>query len=306
MNESILSQFRMTVMERKLNVYGIIVYSKNAGTVTHRWRSDDAECLYSGSKTFTSLAIGICEDEGRLKLTDKVIDFFPEYRSVCAEDTHQTTVRDLLHMASGQEIFRLHEVKEPEIWLNTDWAELFFKEPLKHKPGTYFYYSNPCSYMLSRIVEKVSGTTLRDFLAPRLFRPLGILNPQWHTCPGGHTDGATGLYMKTEEYARLGKLLLNGGEWYGKRIVSKEYLDKAVGDLIDNNRNPKFDSEKKAGYGYQIWRCTIPDVYRADGMYGQFSIVIPDREAVVTVTSHEEKAPNDIIRAVFHDILPNL
>lgn len=306
MNESILNEFRLTVMERHLNVYGIVVYSKNKGTVTHRWRMDDAECLYSGSKTFTSLAIGICEDEGRLKLTDKVIDFFPEYRDVAVEDSKQTTIRDLLHMASGQKVFRMTEKVETEILMNTDWAELFFKEPLQHKPGTYFFYSNPCSYMLSRIVEKVTGETLRDFLVPRLFNPLGIYNPQWHTCPKGHTDGATGLYMKTEEYSRLGKLLLNNGEWNGKRIVSEDYLQRAVNDLIDNNKNPKFDSEKKVGYGYQIWRCTMPGVYRADGLYGQFSIVIPDREAVVTVTSHEEKAPNDIIRAVLHDIVPNL
>jgi len=304
MNQSILDQFRLTVSEQHLGVYGIKVETADGETVSHRWRSDDEECLYSGSKTFTSMAVGMCIDDGKLALTDAVLDFFPEYKKLAAAGSERITVRDLLHMGSGKLEF-LFGASE-ETMMATDWAELFFRIPVTKEPGTLFFYSNACTYMLGRIVEKISGQILRDFLIPRLFTPLEIHNPQWHTCPNGHTLAATGLYLTTDEFSRLGLLLLNKGVYKGKRIVSESYLENAVNDVFDNKRPNYDDLEGTSGYCYQMWRCSIPGTYRADGMYGQFSIVIPDKRTVVTVTSHEEKAANDIIRAVFHDIVPQL
>ena len=303
MNDAILNRFRLTVMEQGLGLYGITIYQEGEGVLSHRWRSDDSECLYSGSKTFTSLAIGICRDDGRLSLTDRVLDFFPEYRSIAVEGSDKATIRDLLHMASGKGAFMFSVDERTQ--LEVDWAELFFKEPQVGEPGAKFYYSNACTYMLSRIVEKVSGVLLRDYLVPRLFTPLGIHNPQWHTCPKGHTLGATALYLKTAEYARLGMVLLNSGIYEDRRIVSKEYLTEAVNDIIAT-KDWSQDAECMAGYGYQLWQCAPEGVFRADGMYGQFCIVVPDKGAVVTVTAHEERNQNDILRAVYHDIFPEL
>lgn len=143
---------------------------------------------------------------------------------------------------------------------------------------------------------------LRDYLLERLFGPLNIFNPQWQTCYQGHTVAATGLFLRTEELARLGRLLLQKGEWEGKRIVSASYIDAMATDIISSSQFDNGDPESRQGYGYQVWRCTKPGVYRADGMYGQFSIVMPDKKAVVTVTSHNELRANDIIRAIFDDI----
>lgn len=307
MNQSILNQFRLTVAEQNLNVYGIKVETADGQSVNHRWRSDDSECLYSGSKTYTSLAVGMCIDDGKLSVTDKVLDFFPEYKGIASPGSEAITIRDLLHMASGKLEFWFGEpdmhTLEAKI---SDWAELFFRVPVTGTPGESFFYSNACTYMLGRVVEKLSGQILRDFLMPRLFEPMDILNPQWHTCTGGHTLAATGLYLTTEEFSRLGLTLLNGGVYKGHRIVSEDYLKNAVGDVLDC-RQPNYDDpEGSSGYCYQMWRCSYEGAYRADGMYGQFSIVIPDKKAVVTVTSHEEKTANDIIRAVFRDIVPQL
>jgi CubicO group peptidase (beta-lactamase class C family) len=303
-NESIFNQFRMTVAERGLGLYGALIYTKKDGSVAHRWRSDDKVCLYSGSKTFTSLAIGICVDEGRLKISDRVVDFFPEYKNISASADKEICIRDLLHMASGKGVF-MFSVDEQTLY-STDWAELFFKEPQVREPGTFFLYSNACTYMLSRIVEKVSGETLRNYLLPRLFTPLGILNPQWHTCPRGHSLGGTGLFLTTEEFSRLGITLLHRGLYKDKRIVSEKYVAELSSDIFDNKDCEFKDVESKSGYGYQVWKCSHEDAYRADGLYGQFSIVVPSKSAVVTVTAHEEKVPNDILRAVYKDILPSL
>ena len=288
----------MTAQERNLCVYGVHVYKKGEGAVEHRFRNDDYVNLYSASKTFTSVAVGICSDEGGLKLSDKVISFFPEYEGEAAKGTEDITVLDILHMASGKETPWTAPGTE-------DVAGEFFKTPLSRRPGDHFYYSNFCTYMCGRIVEKVSGQKLRDYLMPKLFKPFGVFNPQWQQCPRGHTIAATGLFLKTNELAKMGRTLLENGEYEGTRIVSADYVEKMQTDTVCTEHWTS-DQESASGYGYQVWSCTEPGAFRADGMYGQFSIVIPSKEAVITLTSHREYTANDIIRAAFAEILPLL
>ena len=305
MEESMLNQFRLTVQEKGLGLYGINVYQKGKGEVSHFWRSkEDKVCLYSASKTFTSIAIGICQDQGLLKITDTVLSFFLEYKDIAIPDSENIKIRDLLHMSSGKKEF--YFAGDEERMRINDWAKLFFSDPMKVEEGTEFFYSNACTYMLSRIVEKVSGVTLRDFLMPYLFNPLEILNPQWHCCPGGHTLGATELFLTSEDFSKLGLVLLSGGKYKDKQIVSEEYIKASISDTISTSNFNIEDSESNKGYGYQLWLCSYPGAYRADGKYGQFCIVFPDKEAVITVTSHEENNANDILRAIYNDIIPYL
>ncbi|MEG0013343.1 MAG: serine hydrolase [Cellulosilyticaceae bacterium] len=304
MNQSVLGRFKMTVHQQKLGVYGIKVENKKGESMSYRWRSDDLVCLHSGSKTFTAIGIGLCIDEGKCTLDQKILDFFPEYKACAAAGSEDITIRDLLHMASGKLEFWFAGSEE-EIH-SKDWAELFFKTPVTEKPGTSFYYSNGCTYMIGRIIEKISGENVKDFLTKRLFTPLDIWNPQWHTCPNGHTLAATGLYLTTDQYSRLGKLLLNKGIYEGKRIISESYIEKAICDRIGTKNYNQVDPEAASGYSYQLWKCSYEDAYRAEGMYGQFCIVIPSKEIVVTVTAHEEKNANDIVRAIFRDIVEPL
>jgi CubicO group peptidase (beta-lactamase class C family) len=302
MDKSILSLFRQTVAERNLGVCGVHVYQKGKGEAEHRFVADDWVNLYSGSKTFSSVGVGICQDEGGLKLSDSALSFFPEYKDVAAPGSDAITLRDMLHMSSGKELPQIQHNDRADM----DWAEIFFREPMTSKPGEKFYYSNFCTYMLGRVIEKASGEkTLRDYLVPRLFDKLGIVNPQWLTCPGGHTVAASCLILKTSDFAKLGRMLLQRGEYDGKRVVSADYVDAMHNDAVSCAIFSK-DAESSGTYGYQVWNCTTPGVFRADGLYGQFSIVIPEKNAVVTTNSHNEFIANDIIRAIFADIVPYL
>lgn len=304
LHPSVLDPFRLTVAERDLGVYGVHLYVEGQGEAAHRFRADDRVHLWSVSKTFTSLAVGMCADEGRLGLADPVLGLLPEYAGVAAPGSASITLRDLLHMAGGKE-FDLFQETDEEIVDRTDWAELFFAGEVTTAPGSHFYYANACSYMLGRVVEQVSGQVLRDYLMPRLFGPLGIRNPWWNSCPRGHSLGAYGLQLRTAELARMGRLLLQEGVWDGNPLVSASYVEAMHTDVIETGGHFP-DTESNAGYGYQVWRNTVPGTYRADGMYGQFCIVVPEHRAVVTTTSHNERNANDIIRAAFSDIIGRL
>lgn len=294
----LLTDFRLSVLEKSLGVYGVHVYQKGKMPAEHRFRSNDRENLYSGSKTFVSVGIGIAESEGRFSLSDYTLDFFPEYKDIAYSGSEKITIKDLLQMSSG------HMAEDLSQYDTRDRAELFFSTEMKEPAGSHFYYENLCTYMLGRIVEKVSGLTMLEYLKPRLFKPLAIVNPQWQVCRLGHTACATGLYLTTEEYSRIGITLLQNGVYKDQQIVPADYVKRLHSDWVDTAN--RLDPESCGGYGYQVWNCTPPNTYRADGMYGQFSVVLPDYDAVITVTAHNELEPKDILRAMWSDILSKL
>lgn len=294
----LLSDFRLSVIEKNLGVYGIHVYQNGKTLAQYRFRSNDRENLYSASKTFASVGIGIAEGEGRFQLTDYVLDFFPEYKDIAYPSSEKITIQHLLQMSSGHmyEDFNQYNLKER--------AELFFITEMKKEAGSDFYYEDLCTYMLGRIVEKVSGKIMLDYLKPRMFDMLGIINPQWHTCQNGYTSCSGGLYLSTEEFSRIGIMLLQNGIYKDKQIVPADYVNRMHSEWVDTTS--KNDAETRGGYGYQVWKCTPPNTYRASGMYGQLCVILTDYNAVITVTSHNEIEPYDILRAMWNDILPKL
>ncbi|MFC7581208.1 serine hydrolase domain-containing protein [Schaalia naturae] len=303
------SPFRLSVAEQHLGVSGVHVLHRDASSgrrigEEHRFRSDDRVCLYSASKTFTAAGVGIAMGEGLLTAEDRLLDAFPEYRDHAGEGVGAITVRHLLTMTSGS----------PDTWFGPGQLEAedrlgaFLATPLAHEPGAFFEYSNACTYALGRLVERRSGQDLRDYLVPRLFDRLGIANPQWHRCPRGHSLAASGLFLTTSELARLGETLLDGGSFRGTRVIPRGFVDAMHADWVDTRlgRPDREVDPEGEGYGLQVWRCTVPGAWRADGKYGQFSVVLPEQDACVTLTSHFEGAIDDILRAVWRDILPQL
>lgn len=303
MNISVLDGFIKTVEEKELGVYGVHLYKDGGGSAQYRFRSDERVHLFSGSKAFVSMAAGIAEKEGLFSLDDSALSFFPQFVQSATPGAEEISLKNLLQMQSGHStpLFFTDENTHEHF---RDWAELFFSIPLSVPPGTGFLYDNGCAYILSRIVEAVSGHSLRNYLMPRLFLPLEIFNPQWHTCPGGHSLGAIGLYLTTEEFSRLGILLLNNGLWNEKRIIPENYIKRASNDTVAAKGFT--DKENFQGYGYQLWRCTALGAFRADGKYGQYSVVLPMQRAVVTITAHNENNAYDILRAVWKTILPRI
>jgi CubicO group peptidase (beta-lactamase class C family) len=238
--------------------------------------ADIPHTLYSLSKSFTSTAVGLAVAEGKLSLDDSVLAAFPDDAPAEPSDPLKSMrVRDLLRMSTGQHT-------EPKFGTGTNWVRTFLAEPVAHKPGTFFLYNTPATFMLSAMVQKATGMTVLDYLRPRLFEPLGIENPTWGTSPEGITLGGYGLSIRTEDIARFGQLYLQKGRWNGRQIVPAEYVEAATSRQTANGSNPKSDWDQ--GYGFQFWRCRH-NAYRGDGAFGQYCIVMPDQDAVVAITS---------------------
>ena len=202
-------------------------------------------------------------------------------------------VRDLLSMSTGHHV-------EPTFAGTKDWTRTFFETPLAHKPGTFFLYNTPSTYMLSAIVQKVTGMKTEDYLEPRLLEPLGIDDYVWETSPEGVTIGGYGLHVRTESIARFGQLYLQKGQWRGKQLVPAEWVAAATSRQVSNGSDPASDWDQ--GYGYQFWRTRYNN-YRGDGAFGQYCLVLPEHDAVVAITSGV-KSMQAVLDLVFARLVP--
>lgn len=293
--------FLNAVETQKLNVHSLMVL-RHGHVVAEGWWApyapDLKHTLYSLSKSFTSTAVGMAVGEKRLTVNDKVISFFPnEKPATVSENLGAMRVKDLLTMSTGHD-------KEPAIRTETNWVKAFLAQPVEHEPGTFFVYNSLATYMLSAIVQKVTGQTVLAYLKPWLFDPLGIEGADWEVDPMGINTGGWGLRLKTEDIAKFGQLYLQKGVWNGKQLLAANWIADATKFEIQSKgggSRPKEDNDWQQGYGYQFWRCRH-DAYRGDGAHGQYCIVMPNEEMVIAITS-ETSDMGAILDNVWNHIL---
>lgn len=237
--------------------------------------------LMSVTKTYVATAIGIALTEGLLKLSDRIVDIFShESPAHPSENLARLTIHDVLCMGNGME-------STPD--LTADWIADFIATDVVHRPGTRFFYNSVGSSLLGAIIQRKTGQSIDDYLAARLFEPLGIdaANLRWAHMPDGTPAGGAGLYATTEDNLRLMKLYMDGGDWEGKRILSANFVQAATSKQIDTAiqaASYPFAADSFCGYGYQIWMCAPDGVYRADGAMGQFCVVCPRQDLIISIT----------------------
>ncbi|MFC7626087.1 serine hydrolase domain-containing protein [Microlunatus sp. GCM10028923] len=258
---------------------------------------DQVHLLYSLSKSFTATAAGIAVAEGRLHLDLPLLAYLDDLADSAGGDRiRKLTVRDTLRMATGH--------AEDTLWPSFVADP---HEPLRgflgiepdHEPGSVFAYNNTATYAIAAITQRVTGSSLLDYLTPRLLRPLGIDRAHWTEYPTGRQLGYSGLHLTTESIARFGELYLRRGAWGGQQLVPAAYVDEATSALTPN---PQEDSpDWQQGYGYQFWRSRYG--YRADGAFGQFCLVLPEQDAVIAMTSAAFDAQS-ILATAWQHLLP--
>ncbi|HEY2721718.1 MAG TPA: serine hydrolase, partial [Chitinophagaceae bacterium] len=211
--------------------------------------------LYSCSKSFTATAIGFAITEKKLSLDDKVISFFPkDIPDTLSKFLSELTVKDALMMSDGQEPDPSFNVAAKD----SNWIKGFLSTPILHEPGTVFLYNSLGTYMLSAIVQKVTGQRTLDYLKPRLFDPLDINGMDWETDIQGINTGGWGLRVKTEDMAKFAELFLQKGMWNGKQVLPASWVEEASTMKIMQDPNApqskKDSSDWLQGYCYQMWR----------------------------------------------------
>lgn len=298
-----ISNFLDAVQERGFELHSYMLV-RHGHVVSEGWWSpyeaDLPHLMFSLSKSFTSTAVGLAAAEGLLSLTDRVVSFFPEDTPEdLSAHLADMQVRHLLMMGSGH-------VQDATEWMKKDpdgnWARGFLAAPVEHEPGTHFVYNSAATYMLSAILHKVTKQTLLDYLQPRLFEPLGIEGATWESCPRGIHVGGWGLSVRTEDIAKFGQLYLNKGQWEGQQLLSAQWVEEATSKHISNGDGG--ESDWAHGYGYQFWRCRY-GIYRGDGAFGQYCIVMPEQDAVLAMTGGTNELQG-VLNAVWENLVPGM
>ena len=247
---------------------------------------------HSMCKSITGMAVGFLVEEGKLELSENIYKIFSDKGSTWVKMFRpEVTVENLLTMTSGVTF------NESGIVSGNDWLESYLNASVAEKPGTKFQYNSLNSYVLSAIITERTGMPMDEYLKPRLFEPLGITDYLWEKCPRGITKGGWGLFMHTEDMAKLGQLYLNKGKWNGKQIIPESWAEASVTKKIDS-------IEGTYGYGYQLWMEERPGSFEYNGMLGQNVLIYPDVDMVIVTNAGNEELFQDnvmlnIIRKYF-------
>lgn len=271
------------VRETEFGADGLHVRVGDA-TAEHRWTPDVPADIHSAAKAVCVLAAGIAADEGRVSLDEPVVSALPEVRP--GAGVERVTLRHLLSMSSGIDL----------PWsetLMTDWPDLAFEFLGRPSRGRVFQYSNASTYTAMRVLADRVGDPV-DYLAPRLFAPLGIEQVAWDRCPNGWILAGEGLFLRTAELANIGGLIRDRGVWNDRRLVAAEWIDAMHSDWVRAGEHPSYDRYALAGWGGP------GGAWRLHGAHGQLVIFAGD--AVVTMTAHDHFGADAIAEFIVETI----
>ena len=228
---------------------------------------------HSMSKVLVSIAVGFLIDEKALSLDQRIAPLFPEYE-YRDKRFADITVRHLLTMTSCIRFGEAGVVSESE------WTRAFFESSVTHTPGSRFDYNSMNTYILGRIVIKLTGRSLTDYLRERLLTPLRITNFFWELGPEGYEKGGFGVFMSAESWGKIGTLFLNKGIFEGKEIIPKWWIEESVQSHVAVPENLG-----NYNYGYKIWVSRSSHCYLFSGMLGQAVCIFPNSGIVVVMNS---------------------
>jgi CubicO group peptidase (beta-lactamase class C family) len=288
--------------ERSVECHSMMVV-RHGRVIAEGWwapySADRPHLLYSLTKSFTSAAVGFAVADGLLRLDDRVVDVL-DVPSELAARARQLSVRHLLTMTTGHRADTLAEAWQLE---PADLVAGFLRVPAPDPAGTRHAYNNPTTFVLARMVERVTGQSLPDLLDDRLFGPMGVTGADWDLVASGAAFGFHGLHLTTEAVAAFGELLLRQGRWRGRQLVERDWVEQATRRHVETRQTEDGwrTGDWLCGYGYQFWMSRHG--FRGDGAMGQYCLVIPESDLVVAMTSAatDLQAPLD---AVWECLLP--
>lgn len=258
--------------------------------------------IYSHSKSFTSLMVGIAIDEKKLDFDTKLVDVFKdEIDDETYSRLNKITVNNLLNMSSGFDEDYLFGWQKVLGMGYPDYLKFMLSRELKQEPGTKFHYSNGDTYLLSRMVEKVYNKKFTQLCYEKIFLPLEIGFPIWGCDPQGYCSAASELVLNVEQMNRLGIVFLNNGVYKGKRIVSEDYVKLCSQAQIQTPKDKYWGD-----YSCQFWMVPECDGYRADGAYGQFTIIMPKHGYTLSFQRSEDEKLSRVTELLKEEIFSKM
>ena len=253
--------------------------------------------MYSVSKSFVGVAVGLAVEDGLLTLEDPFVKFFPEYLN---EHTNtmleQMTIRDMLTMETAM-IERIW-------WFSSgtdDRCEVYFRTEAERIAGTTWTYDSPGSFMLCALVERLTGKPFLEYLKDRFLIKAGFSNDAYCLqCPGGHSFGDSGVLCTAMDLLVFARFVMDGGKIDGVSYMNEDFLKEATSKQVSNDHDGSvsFDSY---GYGYQIWKAPN-DGFAFVGMGDQFAICDREKDFIFVVNS-DNQGHSPATRAILYETL---
>lgn len=275
-NKQLLAEMFEKIEIEKYNIHSMMLLHEGSlvfDAYAHKFNEKTRSNVYSVSKSFLSVAIGILVDANLLDVDNPVLFYFTQDIETYLPEYEKLRISHLLTMTVGQ---------EQDEFIGIDPTcnpfEKFFSVPLKHEPGEVFLYNNFASFILSVIVTKITGKSVNDFLNEKLYQIINIEKPVWDSYKD-YSLGCTGLRISLNDMARFGHLILNDGKWSKEQIVSKTYLDKATEKIITDPFSSLF-------YGYHFW---ADEIVAAAGLYKQYIVIDKRYNIVFAMQAYEER-----------------
>ncbi len=252
--------------------------------------------LRSISKSVTGLVAGIVHGRGLLAPERPVLDFFPELADLASTERRQITVQHLLDMTVGWD-WNEWDVpygslanSETRMVLAPDRNRHLLGLAMRHAPGSHWAYSGGATALLADILARCTGQGLKDLAQATLFDPLDIPSITWRSDREGRTLAFSGLRLRPQELARIGRLLLDSGQWQGRQVVPADWIAATLATQV-----PAVDGLR---YGRQWWQGRFArgpgagvDFIAAMGNGGQRLFAVPTLDLVVVITAGRYNLP---------------
>ena len=287
-----------------INMHSVLMMKGDKLFAEYYWAPFDCDTphrMYSQTKSYVGVAIGLLLEEGKLSLDDTIVSHFSEKieREVPLYLAKQT-IRDMLMMCTCGRTPNWFINKDPDrthLYLNCNTAT--------HPSGTHWEYDSPGSQVLCSLVEKLAGKPMFDYMYEKIFSHLGTFKTATILkTRNGDSWGDSALVCTPRDMASFARFVANYGEWNGKRLQSEQYLREATSPLVPHERINIDGTFQLYGYGYQIW-CTSHGGFFFNGMGCQFTIVDPETDTIFVCTADNQgsNVAGDFIADRYFDII---
>lgn len=294
-NSDLLAAADQKISDNYPNVYSLLVVRHGYLVYEKYYKGmdeNDANPVYSVTKSVMSALTGIAKRDGLIENTDqKISEFMPEYfADIDEENKKNITIENVLTMTGGLESI---DSDYDSYFMSPDWLTYTLEKPLTDMPGEKFVYNTGLTHFLSAIISEKSGMSTKDYADANLFGKIGISDYSWEYSSEGYYVGGFGINMKPADMAKFGFLYLHKGLWDGNQVLPENWVEEST--------QKKITADENRDYGYLFWLQTIRDtannkdyyVYHADGYGGQYIAVIPDLDMVAVITADDRITSKD-------------